>query len=71
MNMKNIVVLLIFLLAVLGLIIGVCYTEEVNNDNSPDSDIDSLSEDSPAIFHVPDDESGNILTTYFHEKFLN
>lgn len=71
MNMKNIVVLLIFLLAVLGLIIGVCYTEEVNNDNSPDSDIDSLSEDSPTIFHVPDDERGNILTTYFHEKFLN
>ncbi len=70
MNMKNIVVLLIFLLAILGLIIGVCYTEDANNDCSQDSDIDSLGEDSPAIFHVPDDENSNILTTYFHEKFL-
>jgi hypothetical protein len=46
MNMKNTVILLIFLLSVLGLIIGVYYSEDVSNDNSQDGTLGEVSEDS-------------------------
>ena len=45
MNMKNTVILLIFLLSVLGLIIGVHYTEDISSDNSQDSDSVSVNLD--------------------------
>ncbi len=58
MNMKDTVILLIFLLAVLGLIIGVHYTEDITHDDSDDGDLDSVSED-----------NGSVLTDYFEKKY--
>ena len=46
MNLKDTVILLIFLLSIVGLIIGVYYTEDVSNDNSQDGDLGEVSEDS-------------------------
>ncbi len=38
MNMKDTAILLIFLLAILGLIIGVCYTEADNIEKTSNDD---------------------------------
>lgn len=46
MNMKNATILLIFLLCVLGLIIGVYYTEASDSTLSPDEYEESVHEDS-------------------------
>lgn len=42
MNMKNTVILLIFLLSILGLILGVHYTENITNDDTQDNDLNSI-----------------------------
>ncbi|WP_405268796.1 hypothetical protein [Methanobrevibacter sp.] len=53
MNMKNTAILLIFLLAVLGLIMGVCYTEADN--------IEKTSNDTEEV--VLEDSNGTITIT--------
>lgn len=65
MNMKNTVILLIFLLSVLGLIMGVYYTEDTNSDNSQDYDSDVIVVDGHSIMTVTDNENNviaNIIT---------
>ncbi len=52
MNMKNTVILLIFLLSVLGLIIGVCYTEDISSDNTQDNDLSEVNEDSNGVLTI-------------------
>lgn len=52
MNMKNTVILLIFLLSILGLIIGVHYTEDINSDNSQDGDLGEVNEDSNGVLTI-------------------
>lgn len=42
MNMKNTVILLIFLLSILGLILGVHYTENITNNDTQDNDLNSI-----------------------------
>ena len=54
MNMKDTVILLIFLLSVVGLIIGVYYTEVINNDDSQDT----------SLFEVHEDKNGVVTITY-------
>lgn len=42
MNIKNTVILLIFLLSVLGLILGVYYTEEAGNADSHENSYERI-----------------------------
>ena len=46
MNMKNATILLIFLLCVLGLILGIYYTETSESDAGPDDYDEVIHEDS-------------------------
>ncbi|MBQ8017902.1 MAG: hypothetical protein IJ258_07320 [Methanobrevibacter sp.] len=52
MNMKNTVILLIFLLSVLGLIIGVYYSEDISSDNSQEDSLGEVSEDSSGVLAI-------------------
>lgn len=66
MNMKNTAILLIFLLSILGLIIGVHYTEDANTTNSQDNDFDSVNEDLNSIWTITlTDNENNVLTNLF------
>ncbi len=66
MNMKNTVILLIFLLSVLGLILGVYYTSDVSSDNSQDSDADSISMDDDSDLTItPENNESNALDRFF------
>ncbi len=66
MNMKNTVILLIFLLSVLGLIMGVYYTEGTYSDNSQDDHFDSVNEDSNSIGTITlTNNENNVLTDFF------
>lgn len=65
MNMKNTVILLIFLLSVLGLIIGVHYTEDVNSDDSLNNDFDSINEDTDNDITVTLEKKENIDLSEF------
>ena len=66
MNMKNTVILLIFLLSILGLIIGVYCTEDINDNYSPDNDFDSVNEDLNSIMTITlTDNENNVLTNIF------
>lgn len=66
MNMKNTAILLIFLLSILGLIIGVYYTEDANTNNSQDNDFDSVNEDLNSIWTITlTDNENNVLTNLF------
>ena len=42
MNMKNTVILLLFLLTVLGLILGIYYTEDFNGSKSDNNDFNTV-----------------------------
>ena len=66
MNMKNTVILLIFLLSILGLIMGVYFTEDVNSAITQDNNSDSINNDSNSIltFNLTDNEN-NVLTVFF------
>ena len=57
MNMKNATILLIFLLSVLGLIIGVYYTTEITDDNSHESE-----------WNITYEESDGVLTLTLEKK---
>ncbi|MEE1336584.1 hypothetical protein [Methanobrevibacter sp.] len=64
--MKNTAILLIFLLSILGLIIGVHYTEDANTTNSQDNDFDSVNEDLNSIWTITlTDNENNVLTNLF------
>lgn len=52
MNLKNTAILLIFLLAVLGLIIGVHYTEDEKINDTQDNALDSVSEDNDSVITI-------------------
>lgn len=66
MNMKNTVILLIFILSILGLIMGVYYTEDANTNSSQDNDLDIIKNDSNSIkiINLTDNEN-NVLTGFF------
>ena len=68
MNMKNTAILLIFLLAVLGLIIGVCCTEPDNIEKSSNDAEEMVFEDSNGTITItlePKEKNESFL-----EKFL-
>ena len=66
MNMKNTVILLIFLLSVVGLIIGVYYTEVTNNDDSQDTSLFEVNEDSDGVVTITyEKKEKNDLSKYF------
>lgn len=58
MNMKNTVILLIFLLSILGLIIGVYYSEDVSGDNAPQNNGGRVYEDNGGIMTITLAENG-------------
>ena len=66
MNMKNTVILLIFLLSILGLIIGVHFTEDTNSTATQDNNSDSIKQDSNSsmTFTITTNEN-NVLTNLF------
>ena len=64
--MKNTVILLIFLLSILGLVMGVCYTEDANASASQDNDSDSVNEDLISIGNITlTDNENNVLNCFF------
>ncbi len=52
MNMKNTVILLIFLLSIVGLIIGIHYTENIDSANSHDLHWKRIYEDKDGVLTV-------------------
>ena len=66
MNMKNTVILLIFLLSILGLIMGVHFTEDTNSTSTQDNNSDSIKQDSNSsmTFTITNNEN-NVLTNLF------
>lgn len=66
MNMKNTVILLIFLLSVLGLLIGIHCTEDIDSDNSQNEQSNAVNEDSATITieDLQKNES-NVLNQFF------
>lgn len=52
MDMKNAAILLIFALAILGLMVGVYYTDDVDSENSHDSDLMRIYEDNGGVLNV-------------------
>lgn len=66
MNMKNTVILLIFLLSILGLIIGIHYTEDVSSDNSQNNDLDSINLDDDSDMTITlEKKENNDLSEFF------
>ena len=66
MNMKDTVILLIFLLSIVGLIIGVYYTEVLNNENSQDTSLFEVYEDSHGVVTITyEEKENNDLSNYF------
>lgn len=64
--MKNTVILLIFLLSILGLVMGVYYTEDANASASQDNDSDSVNEDLISIGNITlTDNENNVLNCFF------
>ena len=57
--MKNTVILLIFLLAVLGLIIGVHYSEDADMPDTQDNDLNSIDEDIDSDMTITLNENQN------------
>lgn len=52
MNMKNTMILLIFLLSILGLLVGVHYSEDIGSENSHESQWERIYEDHDGVFTV-------------------
>lgn len=66
MDMKNTVILLIFLLSILGLVIGVACTADENSDVGQNTDKVNLESDNPlTISHLEQNEPN------FINKLLN
>lgn len=68
MNMKNTVILLILLLSILGLIIGVYYSEEVGSDSAPQNSWERAYEDAGGIMTITLSE--NEKNESFIDKFF-
>ena len=52
MNMKNTVILLIFLLSILGLVIGIYYSEDVSSDNTLKTQWEKIYEDNDGVLTI-------------------
>ena len=52
MNMKDTIILLIFLLSVLGLCIGVYCTADAGSDSTQESDFERIHEDNGSVLTV-------------------
>lgn len=68
MNMKNTAILLIFLLSILGLIIGVYYTTDTSSDNAPHSSWERIYEDNDGILTITlekKEKNESYLTSFF------
>ena len=66
MNMKNTVILLIFLLSVLGLLVGIQCTEDIDSDNTQNEQSDAVNEDSAIItFEDLQKNESNVLNQFF------
>ncbi len=66
MNMKNTVILLIFLLSILGLIIGIYYSEDISSENSHKSNYERVYEDSNDVLTITlEKKENNDLSKYF------
>lgn len=59
MDTKNTVILLIFLLSIIGLLIGIHYTEEIDSNNSVDSDGNIIYENSNGVIIIKLDSKEN------------
>ena len=57
MNMKDTVILLIFLLSVVGLLIGIYYTEDFNSENSHESSSDTIKSDDDGVLTIAPDKN--------------
>lgn len=67
MNIKDTIILLIFLLSVLGLLIGVYYTEDVGSENTHESRYEKFYEDDGSVLTITlekkeNNDFGNIFT---------
>lgn len=67
MNMKDTAILLIFLLSILGLIIGVYYSTDISSDNSHDGTWERIYEDSNGTITITLEkkEPENDLSEFF------
>ena len=66
MNMKNTVILLIFLLSILGLIIGIYYSEDISSENPHKSNYERVYEDSNDVLTITlEKKENNDLSKYF------
>ncbi|WP_458406289.1 hypothetical protein [Methanobrevibacter sp.] len=66
MNLKNTVILLIFLLSILGLIIGIYYSEDIKTDNSHTSQWKRTYEEYDSVLTVTlEKKENNDLSKYF------
>ena len=68
MNMKNTLILLIFLLSILGLIIGVYYTEDFGSDSTPQKNWNRVYEEKDGILTITLEK--NEKTENYLEKFF-
>ncbi len=65
MNMKNTVILLIFLLSILGLIIGVYYSEDIGSDSTPQNSQEIVYEDANGTITITLEENESFLDELF------
>lgn len=65
MNMKNTIILLIFLLSVLGLIMGVYYSEGMDADNSDDEASGEVVLTDSGVGDFDSSNNQNIINTFF------
>lgn len=69
MNMKDTVILLIFLLSVAGLLIGIHYSEDANENDSADDNSDTVDQDSDSSITItPEENKDNFLKEYLTKK---
>lgn len=68
MNMKNTVILLILLLSILGLIMGVYYTEDVGSDSTPQNSWERIYDDADGIMTIT--LKGNEKNESFLDNFF-
>lgn len=52
MNMKNTAILLLFLLSILGLIIGIYYSEDISSENYHKSSYEKIYEESDGVLTI-------------------
>lgn len=66
MNMKDTVILLIFLLAIVGLLVGICCTEDLDSESSHESSLEKLfSDDDGDITISLEKKEKDELSKYF------